>query len=89
MQVKLTLLIKNEVPSGSSNDPINDPIGLTKRQKMILQMFAKEKGLSRKILCEKAGLSDATAKSEIAFLKKAGFLERIGNLKNGYWKVTI
>ena len=89
MQVKLTLLIKNEVPSGSSNDPINDPIGLTKRQKMILQMFAKEKGLSRKILCGKAGLSDATAKSEIAFLKKAGFLERIGNLKNGYWKVTI
>ena len=56
---------------------------------MILQMFAKEKGLSRKILCKKAGLSDATAKREIAFLKKAGFLERIGSLKNGYWKVTI
>lgn len=56
---------------------------------MILQMFAKEKGLSRKILCEKAGLSDATAKREIAFLKKAGFLKRIGSLKNGYWKVTI
>ena len=70
MQVKLTLHIQNKVASGSLNDPINDPINLTERQKLILQMFSEEKNLSRERLCEETGLSDATAKREIAFLKK-------------------
>ena len=88
MQVKLTLHIQNNVASGSSNDPvndpINDPINLTERQKMILRMFLEEKNLSRERLCEKTGLSDATAKREIAFLKKVGYLERVGSLKTGH-----
>ena len=83
MQVRLTLHIQNNVASGSLNDPIN----LTERQKMILQMFSEEKNLSRERLCEKTGLSDATAKREIAFLKKTGYLERVGSFKSGYWKV--
>ena len=91
MQVKLTLHIQNNVASASSNDPINDPINepvnLTERQKLILQMFSENKSLSRERLCEKTNLSDATAKREIAFLKKTGYLERIGSLKGGYWKV--
>ena len=33
-------------------------------------------------------LSDATAKREIAFLKKAGYLERVGSLKTGHWIVV-
>ena len=87
MQVKLTLHIQNNVASGSLNDPINDPINLTERQKLILQMFSEEKKLSRERLCEKTGLSDATAKREIVFLKKTGYLERVGIFKSGYWKV--
>ena len=83
MQVKLTILIKNKVTA----DSVNDPINLTERQKMILQMFSEEKNLSRERLCEKTGLSDATAKREIAFLKKTGYLERVGSFKSGYWKV--
>ena len=62
MQVKLTLHIQNKVASGSLNDPINAPINLTERQKLILQMFSEEKNLSRERLCEETGLSDATAK---------------------------
>ena len=88
MQVKLTLHIQNNVASGSSNDPVNDPINLTERQKMILRMFLEEKNLSRERLCEKTGLSDATAKREIAFLKKTGYLERVGSLKTGHWIVV-
>ena len=91
MQVKLTLHIQNDVSYSSSNDPINDPkndqINLTERQKLILRMFSEEKNLSRERLCEKTGLSDATAKREIAFLKKTGYLERVGSFKSGYWKV--
>lgn len=81
MQVKLTLHIQNDVAFGSLNDPINDPINLTERQKLILQMFSEDKSLSRERLCEKTNLSDATAKREIAFLKKTGYLERIGSLR--------
>ena len=55
---------------------------------LILQMFAEDKCLSIGRLCEKTGLSSTTAKREIAFLKKSGYLERIGSLKTGYWKVN-
>ena len=83
---------KNDVSYSSSNDPvndpINDPINLTERQKMILRMFLEEKNLSRERLCEKTGLSDATAKRETAFLKKTGYLERVGSLKTGHWIVV-
>ncbi len=51
-------------------------------------MLSEEKNLSRKRLCEKTGLSDATAKREIAFLKKTGRLVRIGSFKSGYWEVV-
>ena len=44
-------------------------------------MFAEDKSLSRERICEKTGLSDGTIKREIAFLKKSGYLERIGSLK--------
>ena len=54
-----------------------------------MQMFAEDKSLSRERICEKTGLSDGTIKREIAFLKKSGYLERIGSLKTGYWKVTV
>lgn len=70
------------------SDPTNDPINLTERQKMILHIFSDDKNLSRERLCEKTGLSDATAKREIAFLKKAGVLERVGSLKAGHWIVV-
>ena len=78
---------KNDVSYSSSNDPVNDPINLIERQKMILRMFLEEKNLSRERLCEKTGLSDATAKREIAYLKKTGYLARVGSFKSGYWKV--
>lgn len=80
MQVKLTLHVQP--------DPINGPIKLTERQELILQMFAEDKSLSRERICEKTGLSDGTIKREIAFLKKSGYLERVGSLKTGYWKVN-
>lgn len=48
---------------------------------MILQMFSEEKSLSRERLCEKTGLSDATAKREIAFLKKSWIFETCRQFK--------
>ena len=51
-------------------------------------MFAEDKSLSIGKLCEKTGLPATTAKREIAFLKKTGYLERIGSFKTGYWKVN-
>ncbi len=83
MQVKLTLYVKNS----PVNDPVNDPVKLTDRQRMILQMFHEDKNLSRERLCAKTGLSDATAKREIAYLKRLGVLKRMGSDKNGYWLV--
>ena len=66
------------------NDPVNDPVKLTDRQNMILQMFDEDKTLSKERLCEKMGLSKATIKREIAYLKSIGKLKRIGSDKTGY-----
>ena len=83
MQVKLTLYFEND----PVNDPIIDPIKLTERQSMILQNFREDKTLTKERLCIRTGLSDATAKREIAYLKRIGVLKRIGSKKNGYWVV--
>ena len=92
MQVKLTLHVQPDPisgpVSGPVNGPINGPINLTDRQELILQMFAEDKSLSIGKLCEKTGLPATTVKREIAFLKKSGYLERIGSFKTGYWKVN-
>ncbi len=88
MQVKLTLHVQPDPINDPINGPINGPIKLTERQDLILQMFAEDKSLSRERICEKTGLSDGTIKREIAFLKKSGYLERVGSLKTGYWKVN-
>lgn len=87
MQVKLTLYFKNDPVNDPINDPISDPIKLTERQSMILQNFREDKTLTKESLCVKTGLSDATAKREIAYLKRIGVLKRIGSKKNGYWVV--
>ena len=83
MQVKLTLYFEND----PVNNPVNDPVKLTDRQNMILQMFDEDKTLSKERLCEKMGLSKATIKREIAYLKSIGKLKRIGSDKTGYWLV--
>ena len=92
MQVKLTLHVQpdpiNDPINGPISGPINGPINLTERQELILQMFAEDNCLSIGRLCEKTGLSSTTIKREIAFLKNSGYLERIGSLKTGYWKVN-
>ena len=83
MQVKLTLYFEND----PVNDLVNDPVKLTDRQNMILQMFDEDNTLSRERLCEKTSLSDGTIKREIAYLKSIGKLKRIGSDKTGYWLV--
>lgn len=77
MQVKLTLYL--------GNDPVNEEFKLTDRQRLILRLFSDDKTLTRERLCDKTGMSDSTAKREIAYLKKMGMLERVGSDKTGYW----
>lgn len=80
MQVKLTLYFEND----PVNDPVNGDLKLTDRQRLILGLFSNDKTLTRERLCDKTGMSDSTAKREIAYLKKMGMLERVGSDKTGY-----
>ena len=81
MQVKLTLYFEND----PVNDPVNEELKLTDRQRLILGLFSDDKTLTRERLCDKTGMSDSTAKREISYLKKMGMIERIGSDKTGYW----
>lgn len=81
MQVKLMLYFEND----PGNDPVNLELKLTDRQRLILRLFSDDKTLTRERLCDKTGMSDSTAKREIAYLKKMGMIVRIGSDKTGYW----
>lgn len=70
------------------NDPINDPIKLTDRQRELLHLLREEPGLTRKQLAEKIGCSDSTVKRELLYLSENGILRRIGSRKTGWWVIS-
>lgn len=44
--------------------------------------------MTRIELAAKVGLTDSTIKKILSGMKRAGWIERIGSNKAGYWKVT-
>jgi len=46
-----------------------------------------EPKINAKIICEKIGIAPRNVQVHIKTLKSAGFVERIGSAKGGYWKV--
>ena len=54
----------------------------------ILALIAKDTRISAKALAEKLGVSSRTIEKQLAKLKAAGKLSRIGAAKGGYWQVN-
>lgn len=60
---------------------------LNARRQTILIEIKQNPYISKKELAVKLGISETAIDNNIAFLRKNGFLERIGKTKGGYWQV--
>lgn len=60
---------------------------LNARRQTILIEIKQNPYISKKELAVKLGISGTAIDNNIAFLRKNGFLERIGKTKGGYWQV--
>ena len=65
---------------------IDRPV-LNARRQTILIEIKQNSYISKKELAVKLGISETAIDNNIAFLRKNGFLERIGKTKGGYWQV--
>ena len=73
---------------GKKNGEINvDRPALNARRQTILIEIKQNPYISKKELASKIGISVTAIDKNIAFLRKNGFLERIGKTKGGYWQV--
>ena len=70
------------------NDPINDPIKLTDREKQLLRLMRESPKLTRRELAERLGCSDSTVKRELQTLLDQGILKRVGSKKTGVWIIN-
>ena len=62
------------------------PVLNARRQTILIEM-KQNPYISKKELSVKLGISETAIDKNIAFLRKNGFLERIGKTKGGYWQV--
>ncbi|MGN0205643.1 MAG: winged helix-turn-helix domain-containing protein, partial [Muribaculaceae bacterium] len=70
--------VPNKVPNKIPN----------KSEQKILQLLSENPHLTRKELSEKIGITDDAVKKNITRMKAAGWIERRGSNKNGYWVVV-
>lgn len=67
------------------NDPINDPIKLTEREKKIIGLLQQQPDLTRTEMAEYLGCSDSTVKRTLQSLVEKKVIKRIGFNKKGEW----
>jgi fido (protein-threonine AMPylation protein)/biotin operon repressor len=77
------------VPTKARANTVNDSADarLSRRQKLIVELVAKNPDITRQELAEALSVSLSTLKRGIAALKDLGFLQRIGSDKSGRWTV--
>lgn len=60
---------------------------LNRTQKSILDEIRNNPNITHTKLCEYIGIGRTAIQNNITFLRKNGYVERIGSNKNGYWKI--
>jgi ATP-dependent DNA helicase RecG len=88
-------LFKEKVSSGELNDELNGELDTEEVRKKygrnaeeILKIIVKNPESTTQIMAEQINVSISTIEKNIAKLKKAGIIERVGSTKSGYWKIV-
>lgn len=61
--------------------------GLNSRRQTILLEMQQNPYISKSEISQLLGISTTSIDKNIAFLRKNGYIERVGKTKGGYWKV--
>jgi len=66
---------------------VGDKKELNSRRQKILTEMRDNPNITTRDLHQILGISETAVENNLAFLKKNGYVERVGSKKNGYWKV--
>ena len=80
---------KGEPLNASANAPVNAPVKLSKTQSAIIDNLKGNPHTTYDELAAIISVDRSTIMRNIAVLKEYGILERVGEDKNGYWKLNI
>ena len=72
----------------TANDTVNDTVKTTPIQKAIIDLVRKSPSLTYDAMALQLAVGRATIARNIAILKDRGILTRVGEDKNGYWKLN-
>ena len=84
-------LFKEKVSSGELNGELDTEEVRKKygrNAEEILKIIVKNPESTTQIMAEQINVSISTIEKNIAKLKKAGIIERVGSTKSGYWKIV-
>ena len=73
----------NVPQSEPQNEPLNEPL------KSVLEVICRNPYLSKEQIAAEIGKSRATVTRALSKLQNAGFIQRVGADKNGYWKIAV
>lgn len=76
-----------EMESEKKDDPINDPINISSREKRILEIIKVDPGMPRCKMAERLSCSDSTVKRALADMTEKGIIMRKGSRRSGYWMI--
>ena len=71
------------------NVPVSTPITLIKTQERIMKLLKGKGSLTFEEMAKELKVTRKTIQRNIAKLKSMGLIERVGEDKNGYWKLNI
>ena len=79
---------------GQVGNNVGDKVGnnqnvLNQTRQAILSEMRNNPNITKAELSRILGISTTAIDNNISFLKKNGFIERIGSNKTGYWKVLM
>ncbi len=69
------------------DEPINEPIKLTKVEKTILLLLEKDPELSKPKISKMIELSESSVKRIFNDLQKKGIIKHFGPNKTGHWRI--
>lgn len=76
-------------PQVSLGNKTGDKKALNERRSRIIAEMRNDSNITTAQLRAILGCAETTVENNIAFLRKNGYIERVGSKKNGYWKVNI
>ncbi len=86
-QNMITVTIPFNRPKQLKNEPVNEPVKLTKSAKKVLQALKTNPESTIDEIATSISVSRETVKRSLKSLSEKGLIKRVGSDKTGYWEI--